>query len=145
MFGQNPVRKQDLTNGSTLYVEEIFNTIQGEGPYAGIPATFVRLSGCNLRCFFCDTQFEKGMNTPFSIESILLDVCDCGVPEVVILTGGEPLRQNVVPLLHRLLETGIKHVQIETAGTLWLEGLQYLLTDGNVSLVCSPKLRQYIH
>jgi len=147
MFGQNPIRKQQrYTDGQSLFVEEIFNTIQGEGPYAGCPATFIRLSGCNLRCTFCDTQFEYGMQKmPFSIDKIVrdaLDTYDAKIPKLVVLTGGEPLRQNIVPLICKLLEAGVGHIQIETAGTLWLDRLTELIISKEnpyVDLVCSPK------
>ena len=53
MFGTNPIRKQNIGDGTTLRIQEIFKTVQGEGPHAGRPAYFVRLAGCNLRCHFC--------------------------------------------------------------------------------------------
>ncbi|HEY6020017.1 MAG TPA: 7-carboxy-7-deazaguanine synthase QueE, partial [Candidatus Paceibacterota bacterium] len=60
MFGQNPVSPIRHDKESFL-VKDIFYTIQGEGPYAGRPAVFVRLGGCNLRCAFCDTDFSNGV------------------------------------------------------------------------------------
>lgn len=58
MFGNNPIRKQVLRDDGALYISGIFATIQGEGPLTGTPAIFIRLSGCNLQCGFCDTDFE---------------------------------------------------------------------------------------
>ena len=59
MFGKNPIRKAIFDNADFYEVQEIFLTIQGEGPYAGTPAIFIRLGGCNLACNFCDTEFES--------------------------------------------------------------------------------------
>ncbi len=58
MLGKNPILKPVFSSGETLDVTEIFSTIQGEGPLAGEPAVFIRLSGCKLACAFCDTNFE---------------------------------------------------------------------------------------
>lgn len=148
MFGSNKVLRQDLRQ--TMYVEEIFSTIQGEGPLAGTPAVFVRLSGCNLRCSFCDTQFERGLERPpMSADEIVRAVlrATSRTPRLVVLTGGEPLRQNILPLIDDLVVIHGMHVQIETAGTLWLEGLErYLCQHEHIqqlaigaSIVVSPK------
>lgn len=146
MFGQNPIRHADMRPDSVA-VQEIFYTIQGEGPFTGCPAVFVRLAGCNLACTFCDTEFETGMDNRLSFAGVAESVELCAqlakLPELakklVVLTGGEPLRQNVVELINCLLLIGVEHVQIETAGTLWQDGLAALIEDGDVSLVCSPK------
>ena len=137
MFGQNPIRKQELRPDGQLWVQEVFRTIQGEGPRAGQPAVFIRLSGCNLACKFCDTEFESG--EWLSSEEVGLRAARL-VPDVwleqgrplFVLTGGEPLRQDIRELAARLSMIGT--VQIETAGTLWLDGL-----DPAVELVVSPK------
>jgi len=63
MFGTNPLSKPIESDGLYLEVQDIFSTIQGEGPFAGKPAVFLRLAGCNLRCFFCDTDFESRRTT----------------------------------------------------------------------------------
>lgn len=142
MFGQNPTRKQDLNN-PLLAVQEIFPTLQGEGPFAGVPAIFIRLAGCNLKCHFCDTDFESNINNMLMPESMCGAVdsylADFPGIELVVITGGEPLRQNIIPLLNYLFRLKIKHVQIETAGTLWVDGLETFITSKRVSLVCSPK------
>lgn len=142
MFGTNTPRKQDLSQGSHLDVQEIFYTIQGEGPYAGMPAVFIRLWGCNLRCYFCDTDFESHLQH-LMVDRILLEVMRVASrkPGLVVITGGEPFRQNLVPLIRLLLEQDIL-VQIETAGTLWVEGLEifrYAWYQDLLTLVCSPK------
>ena len=152
MFGKNPVRKKDHGTGSRLWVQEIFYTIQGEGPATGTPAVFIRLAGCNLRCWFCDTDFESSDWKPTlpTIENEVWHQARHGSgverPEtirlpIVVLTGGEPLRQNVIPLITRLNETGFA-VHIETAGTLFLEGLHSKFYKGNPHgnlIVVSPK------
>lgn len=153
MFGSNPLRRQELQTNQ-LRVEKIFYTIQGEGPLAGHPAVFVRLAGCNLACLWCDTQFETGIDNQLTAEAItqqVLAAFGVGYPRyqpgprmiepLVVLTGGEPLRQNIVPLCSALKAQGI-HVQIETAGTLWVPGLGELLRPPlapGVSIVVSPK------
>jgi 7-carboxy-7-deazaguanine synthase len=142
MFGQNPLRKQELGDGKTLWVQEVFKTIQGEGPLSGLPAVFVRLAGCNLACHFCDTQFEDSTWHP-TLEELVSDVeGKLDRSNLVVLTGGEPLRQNILPLIVELNDSCIQ-VQIETAGTLWIPGLEDLFpTEGAIvdnSIVCSPK------
>ncbi len=135
MFGQNPVRRQQFSEDGSLWVQEVFYTLQGEGPFSGQPAVFVRLAGCNLRCFWCDTEFESSDWTP-SLEALLDRVDTHLTPtcDLVVLTGGEPLRQDIRPLVGALLGRGLR-VQIETAGTLWLD----LPDDPRLTIVCSPK------
>ena len=140
MFGTNPVMKQDFGDGQSLWVQEIFDTIQGEGPYTGHPAVFIRLAGCNLQCFFCDTDFTSSVWTP-TIEEIVNHIhgINFNYPRsLVVLTGGEPMRQNIIPLIKKLTAL-MYHVQIETAGTLWVPGLEPYLDTHKVSIVCSPK------
>ena len=154
MFGMNPTRPQDLTDGQALHLQEIFYSIQGEGPYAGVPAVFIRLAGCNLACYFCDTEFESGMTERTPIQNILEQALETRMravlgyyapgPRLVVLTGGEPMRQEIGPLIKRLLEAGVQTVQIETAGTLWLDSLesyfdQRSINYGRVKIICSPK------
>jgi len=143
MFGNNPVRKQDLRTDGTLDVQEVFYTIQGEGPSAGRPAVFIRLAGCNLRCYFCDTEFESGMGNPLTVNAIIMGArteiakvrgTAHRKGDLVVITGGEPLRQNLVPLVVALEANGFE-VEIETAGTLWVPGLG----DTKARIVCSPK------
>ena len=147
MFGQNPVRKQELREDGQLRVQEIFKTIQGEGPFAGQAAIFIRLAGCNLRCFFCDTDFESGYGNLIPPEEIMEKVSylafDTAV-SLIVITGGEPLLQNCIPLLYHIL-TYDQHrqwrIQFETAGTVWLPELEELMDKwpNRISLVCSPK------
>jgi organic radical activating enzyme len=145
MMGKNPIRKQDLSQGNILRVQEIFATIQGEGPFGGLPAVFIRMWGCNLKCWWCDTDFESSKWNPtveviaarVNREAKALGQSKYGQFPFVVLTGGEPLRQDIIPLLKVL--TKKYHVQIETNGTLWVPGLHEYIASGRVTLVCSPK------
>ncbi len=135
MRGANPTRPQEPGDGSKLWIQEIFYTLQGEGPFVGRPAVFVRLGGCNLRCYWCDTDFESSDWRPdldqitCQIDQLAGDNC-----ELVVITGGEPFRQNITPMVEHLLVSGYQ-VQIETNGTLWQE----LPDSDGLSIVCSPK------
>jgi len=146
MFGTNPIRDNEiLSDGLTLAVQDIFYTIQGEGPFSGEPAVFIRLAGCNLACVFCDTDFESKIDNRMTIEQIVAQVAEMPHPELVVLTGGEPLRQRLDPLLEALLRTNrVDTVQIETAGTLWQPKITHHTLsrggcDAYVVVVCSPK------
>jgi len=142
MFGNNPTLKHDHdTDGGTVRVQEVFPTIQGEGPLAGTPATFIRLYGCHLKCHFCDTDFMSN-DKPFGVRELVDVVCTLG-NTLVVLTGGEPLRQNILPLVEELLKAG-RRVQIETAGSMPLPVdlavWRRLIEDSKrLSFVVSPK------
>lgn len=99
-----------------LRVNEIFYSLQGEASYAGHPCVFVRLTGCNLRCVYCDTAYAYEDGEDLAIEDILSRVASYGCP-LVEVTGGEPLIQAGTPLLIiRLLNTGYR-VLLETNGS----------------------------
>jgi organic radical activating enzyme len=117
VFGKNKQLKHIAHKPEHLLVKEIFVTLQGEGPFAGRPCTFVRLAGCNLKCHFCDTDFDADNAHERTVASIV-EICRGNGQKLVVLTGGEPMLQNVVPLIEGLREVGIS-VQIETAGTVW--------------------------
>jgi len=132
MHGTNPIRPPEKGDGSKLSVQNIFATFQGEGPYTGWPAIFIRLGGCNLACEFCDTEFESFQE--MSLENILADVNKLSKNKkhpLIVITGGEPLRQPIEKLCDELLNLKYK-VQIETNGTL------YKKLDKRVDVVCSP-------
>lgn len=100
-----------------LQVNEIFFSLQGESSYAGRPCVFVRLTGCNLRCSYCDTRYayDEGhyLNSDQIIERVASYHC-----RLVEITGGEPLIQKETPhLIHRLLDKGFE-VLLETNGSL---------------------------
>lgn len=132
MYGKNEITKQDLTHPGELRVNEMFYSIQGEGPHAGRPAVFIRFAGCNLRCYFCDTDFSatNAIMTPNDILSRVQGLQDGGL---VVLTGGEPMLQDITPVCALLIAHGYQ-VQVETAGTVWVPAL-----PAEVELVCSPK------
>ncbi len=95
---------------------EIFYSLQGESTFAGLPCTFVRLSGCNLDCAWCDTQYAKTEVRPMSLEAIMDQVSslECKLVEI---TGGEPLIQGQTPeLINRLIKRGYQ-VLLETNGS----------------------------
>jgi len=99
----------------TLKLNEIFHSIQGESSYAGCPCVFVRLSGCNLRCRWCDTSYAWNDGSLMTLDEIVAKVAAHNAP-LVEVTGGEPLMQPAaLPLLTRLCNTG-KTVLLETSG-----------------------------
>lgn len=143
MFGKNPIRPRE-NDPWNLAVQAIFPTIQGEGPHAGKPAVFIRLAGCNLACHFCDTEFESGMNNIMAVEAVVAQVHSYSTnhQKLVVITGGEPLRQNIRLLVDMLLTRAgskVQVVQLETAGTLWNDGLERFVAEGRLDIVCSPK------
>jgi 7-carboxy-7-deazaguanine synthase len=96
---------------------EIFTSIQGESSYVGLPCTFIRLTGCNLDCVYCDTPHAKKGGVELSEDEIMNEVSLVGV-NLVEITGGEPLLQNDVHhLIERLLNDGHR-VIVETNGSL---------------------------
>lgn len=97
-----------------MKINEIFYSLQGEGRFTGTPAIFLRTSGCNMRCPFCDTQHENFIE--MSDEEIVSKVCQYPARHIVI-TGGEPTMQ-ITPLLTTLLHEAGFFIQIETNGTL---------------------------
>ena len=100
----------------SLKVNEIFYSIQGESSYAGYPCVFVRLTGCNLRCTYCDTRYAYDEGRDMAIDEIVERVASyrCGLVEI---TGGEPLIQKETPrLVSALLEQGYQ-VLLETNGS----------------------------
>ena len=111
-----------MGNVEQLRIAEIFRSVQGEGIWTGIPSTFVRISGCNLRCRWCDTPYASwSPEGPIrSLDDIIAEVESMAVNHVV-LTGGEPmLFDPIVALTQRLKELG-HTITIETAGTIYRE------------------------
>jgi len=101
--------------GDSLTVHEIYASVQGESTLAGLPCTFVRLTFCDLRCDWCDTEYAFYGGEKMSVGSILEKVDELGIP-LVELTGGEPLLQpGAIPLLKALCDAGYE-VMLETGG-----------------------------
>lgn len=137
--------------GSQLELVNVFSTIQGEGPYTGVPAIFIRLAGCNLQCPLCDTDYTSKSNG-VHVRTILRMVLDAALAggaiqapleqltpiKLVVITGGEPFRQNIQPLCRMLLACGFT-VQVETNGTVF----QPLPPE--VQVVVSPKTPNIAH
>jgi 7-carboxy-7-deazaguanine synthase len=102
-----------------MQITEIFKSIQGESTHAGLPCVFVRLTGCNLRCSWCDSEYTFHGGRKMSLEEVLDEVMRLSPngSSLVEITGGEPMLQEreVVPLMQRLVESGYS-VLLETSG-----------------------------
>jgi 7-carboxy-7-deazaguanine synthase len=106
----------------TLRITEVFLSLQGETTLAGLPTVFVRLTGCPLRCGYCDSAYAFTGGTVRTLDDILAEVAGYGVRHVTV-TGGEPLAQpNALPLLERLCDAG-HVVSLETSGALDVAGV----------------------
>ena len=106
-----------VAKAERLRVNEIFHSLQGEADAAGYPTVFVRLTGCPLRCQYCDTEYAFHAGNWLGIEAIIERVAEFGA-EYVCVTGGEPLAQpNCLTLLSRLCDRGFK-VSLETSGAM---------------------------
>lgn len=137
MNKQEP-EKQVVSEAGVLEVHSIFYSIQGEGPFAGRPAVFIRLAGCNLACPKCDTDYtakRQDMSVSLIVHTVF-EKSKVSKP-LVVITGGEPFRQDLAPLVKALTRLRCE-VQIETNGTLAPvrpEHFPFHL----VKIVCSPK------
>jgi organic radical activating enzyme len=147
MFGKNEIVGQKYFNEAAddqLFVTSIFYTLQGEGPYRGEPAIFVRLAKCNLACSFCDTYFDGGDWLTFDqvYDRIMAAAVSYFGGEVpgwfeqkvgLVITGGEPmLQKNLGTFLHKV-QNLFAWTQIESNGTVWQD------IPAETTLVCSPK------
>lgn len=135
-----PIEKRTKGADGLLSLHSIFHTIQGEGPFCGTPSVFVRLAGCNLQCPACDTDYTQGRRVA-SVQEILDKVQEYKSSGLVVITGGEPFRQDITRLLNVLTDAGF-YVQIETNGTL--DPVEYPYSTmpdirTGVYVVCSPK------
>jgi len=105
-----------------LKISEIFYSLQGEADTAGVPTVFVRLTGCPLRCQYCDTEYAFHGGEWWDIEAVVARVRELG-GRFVCVTGGEPLAQkSCLPLLTKLCDAGWR-VSLETSGAMSLEGV----------------------
>lgn len=141
---------------SRLDIQSIFRTVQGEGPFSGQPAIFIRLAGCNLQCPACDTDYtsQRVLMTIHNIVDCVDNLITGHTIKLIVITGGEPLRQDISQLCSMLYQANYT-VQIETNGTFGLpKDLQILLNNtlNNIfiketivnkapwfNIVCSPK------
>lgn len=109
-------------NDLTLKINEIFFSIQGETTRAGLPTIFIRLTGCPLRCTYCDTEYAFHKGEKMTLAEIVSIISDYKSKQVTV-TGGEPLAQkNCRPLLEMLCDAGYD-VSLETSGALNIQGI----------------------
>jgi len=117
----------------TLKIHEIFHSIQGESSRIGLPTTFVRLTGCPMRCVYCDTAYAFSGGSNMSLADIMLKVAELGAPYVTV-TGGEPLAQKECHgLLTALCDAGYS-VSLETGGAIDIRAV-----DPRVSVILDIK------
>lgn len=154
MFGKNEIVGKKFFKEApfqSLFVTSMFMTLQGEGPFRGQPAFFIRLAKCNLACSFCDTYFDSGdwmtyLEIDALIEKTIADYFSGDVPEyaqfelgekcremVLVITGGEPMLQEDLGYFTKLMGGQFRNVQIESNGTLLQE------ISNHTTLVVSPK------
>lgn len=154
MFGTNKVytsRSYEEQEPGTLTVTSCFLSIQGEGPFAGRPAVFVRLTGCGFRCSFCDAYFDEGDILTFSqirnrVEACILDhyKSEKNIPQnfetnlILVITGGEPFLQKNLGSFIEYMHNYFGLVQIESNGSIYREIPDY------TKLVVSPKVNEKI-
>lgn len=138
-MNNQPIEKR--TEDGLLSIHSIFHTIQGEGPFCGTPAVFIRLAGCNLQCPGCDTDYTS-KRTTMAADDVLEAVQAFTKSGLVVITGGEPFRQRIRRLINLLVGRGY-YVQVETNGTLPPpDGVPWSVATPlrvDAYLVCSPK------
>ena len=123
----------------SLKINEIYHSIQGESSYSGLPCVFVRLTYCNLRCSYCDTEYAFYEGKDMSIKQIIkkINSYKCNLVEI---TGGEPLLQkNCIKLINEL-EKNNKKVLIETGGSLSIQNISkktHIILDLKCPAVCN--------
>lgn len=119
-----------------MLISEIFYSLQGEGELTGVPSVFVRTSGCNLRCAWCDTPYASWNpeGTQRSVAQIVAEVESHGNARHVVLTGGEPMIAKEIHAVATELKTAGRHITIETAATVKPDGIACDLAS------LSPKL-----
>jgi organic radical activating enzyme len=141
---KQPIEAKSFSADGALHLHSVFLTLQGEGPFSGERAVFIRLAGCNLQCPGCDTDYTsvREVVTISEITSRVDDtLSEAGIKSdrmLIVLTGGEPFRQDCYPLCYALIDKGFR-VQIETNGVLPPpDGIADLLY-APISIVVSPK------
>jgi 7-carboxy-7-deazaguanine synthase len=122
-----------MSEPQSLRITEVFTSLQGEALTSGLPTTFIRLTGCPLRCVYCDSEYAFQGGTQRLIDDLVHEVVAIGVNHVCV-TGGEPLAQpNCWPLLEALCDSGVE-VSLETSGAMDIRGV-----DPRVSIVLDLK------
>ena len=133
LSGNDTVTDDASDLGEIYPIVEIFHSVQGEGAHSGSPRIFIRFGRCNLRCEWCDTNFDEWVD--MSVIEILGDIAKYNC-KYIVFTGGEPAMQNLWPLARCLRNRGY-HLSIETNGTI-------LLPEGLIDWICvSPKDQVY--
>src|SRR5271154_260496 len=108
----------ECVKNSMLQITEIYKSLQGESTYAGLPCVFVRLTGCNLRCTWCDSEFSFYGGRKMAVQEVLAEIARLSPSGgLVEITGGEPMLQEreVIPLMEQLLDADYQ-VLLETSG-----------------------------
>ena len=122
-----------------IQVREVFLTLQGEGPFSGRRAVFIRLTGCHLSCVWCDTTWNDVADPTVSVPDIVTRAeahWGSDIPDpLIVITGGEPLRQPIGFLVSQLRTRMKAHIQIETSGSFY----RGFMSDAAVTTVVSPK------
>jgi 7-carboxy-7-deazaguanine synthase len=129
-----------------MRIAEIYRSVQGEGLLTGVPSVFVRASGCNLRCWFCDTPYTswRPEGRDMSTDEIVAQVEEWDTLHVVV-TGGEPmLFAEMIPLCERLRAAG-RHLTVETAGTLYLPVACDLMSISPKFASSAPAAKEHPH
>lgn len=140
-LNQQPVERQDLSLDGSVDLHSVFVTLQGEGPFAGHRSVFIRLAGCNLMCPGCDTEYTKGRQRVTTTELVprVSALTEGWSEPLVVITGGEPLRQNLDDLCLALDRAGYV-TQIETNGVFGpSEALRQLIQEQALYVIVSPK------
>lgn len=144
MLNQQKIETLVASDGMSLDIIEVFHTLQGEGPFTGHPAIFIRLAGCSLQCPKCDTIYTGPLRKTMTLDEIMQLVSEMIFPfpqtSLFVITGGEPFRQNIVPLIDMLLTEYTCHVQVETNGIHTIpHELRKPVGNGELFIVVSPK------
>lgn len=133
---KDPSTHTKISTGTILDVVNVFTTLQGEGVFSGMRAVFIRLAGCNLQCPLCDTDYTTNRQQRHYMDVVgeVMHRTNHNTDYLVVITGGEPFRQNLTLLTNSLILEGYQ-VQVETNGTLPPS------PDLNigVTIICSPK------
>ncbi|GAB6065202.1 7-carboxy-7-deazaguanine synthase QueE [Aquifex pyrophilus] len=138
---RDKIRKTD----TLIPLNEIYESIQGEGLLVGTPSVFIRLQGCNLRCPWCDQPEALSFKGNLVKLSDIKKELEKLTARHAVITGGEPFAHKELPKLVELLLEENFSVQIETNGTLWVEGMERFAKD--IHITCSPKgvARYYVN